>query len=720
MGAGRGNPFLAGVITCFSCCLVLASPAAANPVLKAGPAGETSGGFCAPSLITPSYSQQSAGVEPKVNDIFYLSLRIDLSLVTFDCANEFYSVLADLPPNVQTAIGGSATTICRRWGINANGQQVNDQRAQANCQANPAVNGNGEFSMRPVASPVLPDVGGGAGSFWFAGIRSPQESQVYDHVQLLVPIKATATMSNQPISFVVCATGSSCVNVSVPLTVTAGPAQADPPLISLPAAAQTTAVGARVPFTINDVVTGSSYYIKLDTSTNPAFPANTTAGRPCGLSNAVAYGTNTNLPFSGSSTFEAQYGDLQTENTICYLTPDTTYNFKVCTSNPATIFPFTDFPGCQTTTFSTGAVQVSLELPAEPPFPAVPTAAVRVLAGHPAGTVKVQAKTWAAAVGAFSDVTTPAAVSQSTSSSPVSNQSVSGLNQWRTYNLRGCFISGAHQPCSTALEYTTGHATTGDATEVTHQSATLSGTASSPNPALNMAILLSTNDPGTADPRQVMNSAGSGSTDANGTANPNTPASATLTGLQPETTYFWTACFNNPAAQPTLESCGAVKTFTTSQAPTFCELNPSDPTCTPDPCDDNPNLPQCTPDPCDDTPAPESCNSPPAKASLSIGNVTPIKVKRGTRGKLRVPVRNNSDTDAQRVKLCLRLPASFKGRLKLPACRTFAVLAAGKSSSPAMVVKAPSRAKPGVVKLKVSLSWSEGSRTGPARVTVRK
>ena len=87
MSWGKGSSLLAVLVGILvSSLLVLAPAASSAPVLKAGPSAETSGGFCAPSLITPSYSQQVAGTEPKVNDVFYISLRIDLSLITFDCA----------------------------------------------------------------------------------------------------------------------------------------------------------------------------------------------------------------------------------------------------------------------------------------------------------------------------------------------------------------------------------------------------------------------------------------------------------------------------------------------------------------------------------------------------------------------------------------------------------------------------------------------------------
>lgn len=700
--------------------LIGAPAAKADVVLKAGPSAETAVTHCAPSLVTPAYSQQTAGqgdttgIEPKVGDVFYISLRIDLAAIFFDCAADFYSVLATLPANLTPAIGGSATTICRRWGINGGGSQVFDQRSQANCAASPAFNaGTRELNMRPVSSPVLPDVGGAGGGFWFAGIRSPQESQEYRHVQLLVPVKASAQITNQPIQFLVCSVGTNCVNASVNLTVTGAPAQSDPPQISLPGAAQVTAVGARLPFTVNDDPVGSSYYLKVDTATNPAF----SSGRPCGLTGPVIYGAPGPAPFSGSIASEIQYGDLQSGGETCYLAPQTTYNVKVCTSNPLTAFPFTDFPGCRFTAFTTGSVNVTMELPGDPPFPVTPIAKVKVIAGHPAGTVNVQAKPWASSV--WSSVSTPTVVSQSVNDSPVANHSVAGLNQWRTFHLRACFVAGGHQPCSTQVEYTTGHATTGDSSNVTHESATLSGTASSPNPALNLAVLLSTSDPAGTDPRASMELLGSGATASNGTTDPNPPATATVSGLQANTTYYWTACFNNPAAQPPLEDCGDVKSFTTPPAPGFCELNPGDPSCQPGFCETNPADPSCIPDPCDSSPKPPSC-SPEPRPSLTIGKLGPVKVKRGKSARIRVPVKNVSSVPAANVKVCPSLARKFKRHLKLPRCRALGTLAADQSTTANLTVRAPRKARTGLLRVKVTLSWSGRSTTRVARVTVRR
>lgn len=714
MSWGKGSSFAAAVAGLLILALALLVPtASAAPVLKAGTSAETSGGFCAPSLITPSYSQQVAGIDPKVNDVFYISLRIDLSLITFDCANEFYSVLADLPPNVSPAAAGGTTMICRRWGLNAGGAQVFDQRAATNCPTSLSVNGSGEFSMRPKSAPVLPDVGGSGGSYWFAGIRSPQESQTYDHVQLLVPVKASAAMAGQPVSFLVCGTGSSCETASVSLTVTGAPAQAEPPLVSIGTDLQVSAVGARIPFTINDVTAGSSYYTRTDLGT----VANFTSGRACGQTDSTYWAAGTGTPpppFVGSDSLEMQFGDLEIGGATCYLVPDTLYFFKVCSLNSATFAEL----HCQNTSFRTGSVSVTLELPVAPPFSVNPTAAVRVLGGHPAGTIKVQRKPKAS--GSFTDVTNPTGMVQSSSDSAIASQPfTSALDSWRSYEVRACFIAGAHQPCSTPVDYTTGHATTGVAMDVAHNSATLTGTPSAPNPGLTMSALISTTDPGNQDPRVVMTSQGSGAIASNNSMTQNSPVSAAVSNLQPETLYYWTACFENDDAGPLIEDCGEVKTFTTGSVPDPCTVNPNLPECQPDFCEINPTDPSCTPDPCDDTPQPAQCNPSPTP-SLTFGKVKAVKVKRGKTVTVKVPVKNGSVVAAQKVKVCPSLAARFKGRLKLPRCKSPGTVAAGKTVTVALFVKAPGKAKAGVVTLKLALSWTGGSRAGSAKVTIRK
>ena len=59
--------------------LAVSPPAHGAATLKVGTQLMTSGGTCLPELVTPSYSQQSAGVEPRAGDVFYLSVRVDFT-----------------------------------------------------------------------------------------------------------------------------------------------------------------------------------------------------------------------------------------------------------------------------------------------------------------------------------------------------------------------------------------------------------------------------------------------------------------------------------------------------------------------------------------------------------------------------------------------------------------------------------------------------------------
>jgi hypothetical protein len=112
--------------------LAVAAPAHAAVTLKVGQQQTTAGIVCFPELVTPAYSQQSPGVEPRVGDVFYLSVRVDFTS-SFDCAADFVTELVTLPPNVQPAISQYASPICRRFGRNATGGTVYDARAVTNC-----------------------------------------------------------------------------------------------------------------------------------------------------------------------------------------------------------------------------------------------------------------------------------------------------------------------------------------------------------------------------------------------------------------------------------------------------------------------------------------------------------------------------------------------------------------------------------------------------------
>lgn len=538
-----------------------ASSASAAVLLKVGPSAFTQQANCLPAQITPGYSQQTTeanpavGIEPRVGDAFYLSVRID-TLTSFDCAADFSSVLVTLPPNVQPAVGGSAIPICRRFGTNSLSQTVFDPRATTNCPTSITFDAaNRQFPLRPIASPVLPDVGGPAGSFWFTGIRAPQESQEYPSVQLLVPVKATATVTAQPISFFVCTVGTSCATASVDLTVTAAPSPGQAP-ISLPGNAITSATGARVPFTIN-AAANQTYNLKVDTATNAAFTT-----RPCGLIAPVTYQSSGGVPFQGPFASEVQYGDLQQGGTICNLAPLTTYHFRACSvnnSNNADI-------DCRTTTFTTGAVVTTLQRPADTtadrPQSGSMVVRMKVLAGHPAGTQSVRQRLKGSG-GGFA-IAASQGVSAATGDGPEFAPTLSGLVPWRTYELVACLNSGTDF-CSDSVDVVTGMVTTGgDATSVTATTAVVGAAPSAPFPSGTMSFRVGTTDPngrGILLPEKT-----SVALAANGTSTTPAPISATLSGLTPATTHYWSVCFDG-SSEAGVEACSPVRTFTAGAAP---------------------------------------------------------------------------------------------------------------------------------------------------------
>src|SRR4051794_23727457 len=77
-----------------ACALVAAAPANAGTTYKTGADFATSQANCFPLSGRPSYTQQTAtgsttGIEPKVDDVFYVSLTVSF-FQTFDCAADFF------------------------------------------------------------------------------------------------------------------------------------------------------------------------------------------------------------------------------------------------------------------------------------------------------------------------------------------------------------------------------------------------------------------------------------------------------------------------------------------------------------------------------------------------------------------------------------------------------------------------------------------------------
>jgi hypothetical protein len=326
--------------------LALAAPAIAQAdvTLKVGQQVATNGVVCFPEFVTPAYSQQSAGVEPRVGDVFYLSVRIDFTS-SFDCAADFMTELVTLPTNVAPV--ASLPPICRRFGRNAAGATVYDQRATGNCPTAVAFDPTTRsFHIGPRPGAVLPDFGPPS-STWFIGYHAPNEHQEYDSLQLLVPVIATSTVSGGSISYFTCGAGTSCVNATVPLTVTPGPAPNAPPAVSLPGGATTSADGAKVPFSVS-AGASQQYRFTIETATSATFAG----GWPCGTGPYLYPDA-----YVGPLASNIEYGSLTTPgHSPCPVRPNTTYHVRVCLlTNTAPPLPY---PGsvCRTTQFTTGVV----------------------------------------------------------------------------------------------------------------------------------------------------------------------------------------------------------------------------------------------------------------------------------------------------------------------------------------------------------------------------
>lgn len=540
----------------------LASPVQAGTTYKSGAEINTANANCFPLRAFPAYTQQTAtgsstGIEPKVGDVFYLSITVSF-FQTFDCAADFFSTQVTLPPNVEPAVSGSAIPICRRYG----GTSPNlffDPRAPAACPTSLSFNtSTRQFRIHPRDGSPLPDFPLPAGQF-FIGQRAPQENAIYHSVQLLVPVRADATMSNQPVGFLVCSVGTSCASGGVGLTVDPAPAPADPPQVSIPGDAFTSATGARVPFTIN-VSNNNGYWLKVDTATDQNF----TSGRPCGASGPFFFAAAGGTPFTGDFSSEVQYGDLQTGGTVCNLAPNTTYFFKACSAMPNTGTEL----ACRVTSFKTGVVTTSFEPPEQsaadlPGNTSAVIAQHQVVGGHPAGTLTARRRLKDAG-GAYTIATGSQSISASTSSSTPVSQTATGLTPWRTHEIVSCFQVTLGGPlfCNDPSTVVAGFATApADAADVGDTNATLSGQASAPSPAGTMRFLVGTTDPGGRDVRTVLGEGASAPVDARASAG--APVTATAGGLTPGTDYFWAACFDNPAGSG-IEDCSPVRSFRTA------------------------------------------------------------------------------------------------------------------------------------------------------------
>ena len=103
-----------------------------------------------------------------------------------------------------------------------------------------------------------------------------------------------------------------------------------------------------------------------------------------------------------------------------------------------------------------------------------------------------------------------------------------------------------------------------DAADIGPTSVTLAGQASAPSPAGDMRFLVGTTGPGDGDVRGVLTERKSTPIAARSALG--APVTATVDGLAPATTYYWAACFDNPAGAG-VEDCSTARSFTTASAP---------------------------------------------------------------------------------------------------------------------------------------------------------
>ena len=203
--------------------IVLAFAASAQAAgFKTGSVAYTAQNNCFPAGIIPSYTQPVQGTEPKVGEVTYLSVRVVFILPSsFNCAADFFRVLVTVPSGVQ-ASGGAP--ICRRF-YTSQGTDYYDSRIASNCPASISIDSTThQFGLNPKSSGfVHPEKSAAAGTWWFFGYDSLGNLKTYTDVVLQVPVKATRTMTNQPVSYYVCTVGTSCATATVNMTINAAP-----------------------------------------------------------------------------------------------------------------------------------------------------------------------------------------------------------------------------------------------------------------------------------------------------------------------------------------------------------------------------------------------------------------------------------------------------------------------------------------------------------------
>lgn len=567
--------------------LTLTASAEAAVNYTTGPEVNTNpSGSCFSTFFKSAFTKQD-GVDPKVGELFYVSLTATF-VDSFDCAADFVSSALTLPAGVTPAITADTPMICRRYGPNGS-TTVFDSRAQANCPTSLALSG-GSYSVRPKSSPVFPDIGGSGGSYWTLGYPL-REAQKYTSLQLLVPVKASQALTNASVSHFSCAVSTGCLTSSVAgLTVGVttggngggggtggdggGGTGAATATTSLAGDLSVGAVGAALPISIAST---QPFKILTDISTSSTLNGDVYAsGQPCGFPAGLVWSEGGN-PFAVDGAFTWLLGaGYDPAASPCFLSPNTLYYYRACALNSAGSLVVTD--SCRDSTFRTSAVAISFDAPLDTPAGRPRSdqliVAAKILGGHFASAnVELQAAArgsndFGRATGTVAqsvtqsveDVTLPA---QTLTGAP-NNGSPFSFQPWRVYRLRAC-TTGACSPGRDVLAG--GMYDDQDASGIGQTTATLSAVPAPPWPAGSLTFRLGSAAPASGNGKDLALVA-TVALPANATATASSTITG-LTGLAPATTYFWSACFDHddPFGVTGPEDCSAVRSFTTASVP---------------------------------------------------------------------------------------------------------------------------------------------------------
>lgn len=566
--------------------LILAVPAQGAVTFTTGTEVNTNpSGSCFSTFFKTAFTKQD-GVNPKVGELFYVSLTATF-IDSFDCAAEFVSSALTLPSGVTPAITADTPMICRRYGASG-ANYVFDARAQTNCPTSLTLSG-GTYSVRPKASPGFPDIGGSAGTYWTLGYPL-REAQKYESLQLLVPVKAAQVLTNATVSHFSCAVSTGCLTSSVAgLTVAAstggngggggtggdggGGTGAATATTSLAGDVSVGPTGAALPISIEST---QPFRIMTDISTTGVMNGDVyaDAGRPC-FGSAAQWSEGGN-PFSVGGAFTWMLGaGYDPDPAACFLSPNTLHYYRACALNSAGTLVVTD--SCRDSTFRTGAVAISfnapLDTPAGRPRSDQLVVAAKIIGPHFASSnVELQAaargsNNFGRALG-----TVAQSVTQSTADVTLAAQTLTGapnngspfsFQPWYVYRLRAC-TTGA---CSVARDVLAGGMYDDqDSSAVSQTTATLSALPSPPWPEGSLTFRVGSAAPPSGNGKDLPVVA-TVALPANA-ATTGTATTTGLTGLTPGTTYHWSACFDhtNPFGVTGPEDCSAPRSFTTAAA----------------------------------------------------------------------------------------------------------------------------------------------------------